>query len=268
MQDENKTSSKSSTEVSVKNQEIIGYFSDDVEFVFVYKKTEKLATAMYMVTNLFSDNEPMKWSLRKKVGDLLSDSLSYKDMFASKQIDFVNTLKTKALELVSLLEIAMRSGLVSQMNYSILRGEFSNLIVTLDTTKTDEKRGENELLSKGFFAAPAPLEQTHFPRVHSASPSHAQGHIQREPKPVLQERETTRKAERKASAEEHTAKRSNRQNTILSVIKKRGEISIKDISEIIKDCSEKTIQRELNSFISAGIVKRAGERRWSKYSLV
>ena len=63
-------------------------------------------------------------------------------------------------------------------------------------------------------------------------------------------------------------KRSNRQNIILSLLKKKKELTIKDISQIIKDCSEKTIQRELISFINAGVLKKTGQRRWSKYALV
>ncbi|MCX6702079.1 MAG: hypothetical protein NTX96_02725, partial [Candidatus Zambryskibacteria bacterium] len=62
-------------------------------------------------------------------------------------------------------------------------------------------------------------------------------------------------------------KKSNRQNVILDLLKRKKELTIKDISLVIKDCSEKTIQRELNSFISIGVLKRAGVRRWSKYSL-
>ena len=62
-------------------------------------------------------------------------------------------------------------------------------------------------------------------------------------------------------------RRTSRQNTILEIIKKRKELTIKDISQVIKDCSEKTIQRELILFISAGILRKIGQRRWSKYSL-
>jgi DeoR/GlpR family transcriptional regulator of sugar metabolism len=36
---------------------------------------------------------------------------------------------------------------------------------------------------------------------------------------------------------------------------------------VIKDVSEKTIQRELISLIEAGIILKTGERRWSRYSI-
>ena len=61
--------------------------------------------------------------------------------------------------------------------------------------------------------------------------------------------------------------KNERQQIILDIIKEIGESSIKDISDNIKDCSEKTIQRELLSMVANGVLKKEGERRWSKYYL-
>jgi predicted HTH transcriptional regulator len=69
-------------------------------------------------------------------------------------------------------------------------------------------------------------------------------------------------------SETNVFKKTNRQNIILGLLKKKKELTIKDISHVIKDCSEKTIQRELLTLISAGVLKKIGERRWSKYSMV
>jgi len=55
---------------------------------------------------------------------------------------------------------------------------------------------------------------------------------------------------------------------IKTVLEAKPAATIKDISEVITDVSEKTIQRELNSLIEKGQVVREGERRWSKYSVV
>jgi len=56
-----------------------------------------------------------------------------------------------------------------------------------------------------------------------------------------------------------------RSNKIIALIKDKKEISIKDISTTLTDCSEKTIQRELNSLISKGQIKKSGSKRWSRY---
>jgi len=60
----------------------------------------------------------------------------------------------------------------------------------------------------------------------------------------------------------------DRSTRIKTVLEAKPEATIKDIAEVITDVSEKTIQRELNSLIEKGQVKRQGERRWSKYSLI
>lgn len=52
---------------------------------------------------------------------------------------------------------------------------------------------------------------------------------------------------------------------ILDCVRKGNGVSIKEISLVVRGCSEKTIQRELNSMIEQGVVIRKGERRWSTY---
>ena len=42
---------------------------------------------------------------------------------------------------------------------------------------------------------------------------------------------------------------------------------IKDVSPLIGGFSEKTIQRELAAMVQAGILRKVGEKRWSRYSL-
>jgi hypothetical protein len=42
---------------------------------------------------------------------------------------------------------------------------------------------------------------------------------------------------------------------------------IKDVSPLVTGCSEKTIQRELSAMVRSGILKKVGEKRWSRYSL-
>ena len=58
-----------------------------------------------------------------------------------------------------------------------------------------------------------------------------------------------------------------RVDRIKTVLEAKGEASIKDIAEVISDCSEKTIQRDLNGLIDSGEVIRHGERRWSRYTI-
>lgn len=249
---------KASTALSQTNAEPISFFEKDESFVFLYKKTEKLTTALYMVTNLFSDNEPMKWALRKKVSDLLSFTVGYKDMPEAHHADFAHSAKTRVLEIVSLLEVSSRSGLVSPMNFSILKQEFSHLLHTLDSYLSMRAETSRQPLPASFFDVSQRPHPTHNPgtgvslststTIHPARSEHVK--------------------DNKNLSDMDGFKKTNRQNIILGLLKKKKELTIKDIAQVIRDCSEKTIQRELIALITAGIIRKTGERRWSKYSLV
>jgi predicted HTH transcriptional regulator len=59
----------------------------------------------------------------------------------------------------------------------------------------------------------------------------------------------------------------SRRARILKLVKDNREVTIKDIATHFADLSEKTIQRELVSLVEGGVLKKFGERRWSRYAL-
>ena len=239
---EQNDTNKQITSANKKDFNPIDFFQKDESFVFVYKKTEKLATALYMVTNLFNDSEPMKWTLRTKVSQLLSFIIGFKDILQSREDEFVNETKTRVLEIVSLLEISAQSGLVSPMNFSILKSEFINLLNFLSHFKKPHSQSHPMDLRENFFEVP----------------SHSK-------KEILLHDDSN---DVKDSNVLETHKRTNRQNIIIGLLKKKKDLTIHDIAQTISDCSEKTIQRELISLISVGVVQKIGQRRWSRYSLI
>jgi len=240
--------------LSSNNIDPITYFNKDDTFVFLYKKTERLTTAMYMITNLFSDNEPMKWTIRKKISDLLSFTIGYKDLHQTNYYNFTHEVKTKILEIISLLEVSSRSGLVSPMNFSIIKQEFSKLISVLEKAENKDNENSNKsTFSNSFFNIP------NAPKIDSNNDIE---------KPITQVSDKGQNIKDiKNVSDNPLVKRNYRQTVILNLIKKNKDVDIKDIAKVITDCSEKTLQRELISLIESGIIKKVGERRWSKYTL-
>jgi hypothetical protein len=258
------TDKKNEIEISQKNQDISTYFGNDTGFIFVFKKTEKLVSAVYIVTGLFSDNEPIKWSLRKRSSDLMSFIFSYKDSKDQNKNDFVFHSKTKILEIVSLMEICFNSGLISEMNFNILKQEFVNLIENLSTIQIESADPEHSILTPEFLnlnmSLPAIKDQSYYKGNLQKS-----GHLNNS---QLSHRNVRDNIRNDTPGDDNiNTKKSNRQALIISVLRKRSNLTIKDIADNVKDCSEKTIQRELNSLIETGLIKRDGERRWSRYSL-
>ncbi|MBA3733135.1 hypothetical protein H0W91_02030 [Patescibacteria group bacterium] len=248
---------KTNLEIAPKTLDPVSYFEQDGDFVVAFKKTEKLASAVYIVTNLLSDNEPMKWTLRKKVSEFLSFSLSYKDVSDSAKNSFVYSAKSFVLEIVSLLEVSMRGGLISTMNFGILKQEFNNLISIYSSSESHDSKGN--IISENFFDVVRPNTPSESRYIGSTPTSLS-----------VQNRvpEYTQKSVNNPQIKDkEDEKKSLRQTTILALLRRKKELTIKDIASVIKDCSEKTVQRELNTFIANGVLKRSGVRRWSKYSL-
>ncbi|MFZ2522150.1 MAG: hypothetical protein WAX44_01030 [Minisyncoccia bacterium] len=232
------------------------FISRSEVFIHAHKKTEKLASAIYLVTNLLSDHEPMKWSLRKKSSELASLMILYKDIPESGLFDYIQRVRTSVLELVSMLEISSLGGLISPMNFSVLKQEFSNLITMFNISHEDIKGGAGSPLPRDFFNVTEKEKNTNFTKNISLE-SNKVSEIS--PPRILKDTQVL-------NAE--LPSKSNRQNIIINLLRRKKELTIKDIAQVVKDCSEKTIQRELISLISMGAIRKTGERRWSKYSLV
>ena len=72
----------------------------------------------------------------------------------------------------------------------------------------------------------------------------------------------------KAEPRPDSGERQERLSLILEVVRQLKSASIKDISAVVKNYSEKTIQRQLSALIEQGLVRKEGERRWSVYYAV
>jgi hypothetical protein len=59
----------------------------------------------------------------------------------------------------------------------------------------------------------------------------------------------------------------DRRATILGMLQRKDRVSVRDVANVIKDCSEKTLQRELLALVGQGVLVKEGERRWSTYRL-
>lgn len=100
--------------------------------VLIAKKSEKLVTALYLVTDLMADNEPIKHGLRKNAVALLSsmNALSQLDVKDST-IELKMSLKS-VTEITSMLHVAVTTGIVSKMNGELLMEGFRSLQLVLE----------------------------------------------------------------------------------------------------------------------------------------
>ncbi|MCX6786820.1 MAG: DeoR family transcriptional regulator [Candidatus Kaiserbacteria bacterium] len=224
-------------------------FEKDIRRVFIYKKTERLAKAIHLITPAFSESA----SLKSRI-DSIAMNLIDAAMLQPGTGSIV--LSRELLALSSILSLAKTSGLLSHMNAEIIARETRILLeevadyeeprLLLEETPTLSHIAKNVLSrndNNNKHISPT-KHVTHNDYIKGRSVSGGERHIK------------------------DTEKIKDRRETILSVIKNKQKANIKDISTLIRGVSEKTIQRELSALVDQGVVLKQGERRWSTYSLV
>lgn len=218
---------------------------DDTYYRFIFKKTEKVVSVVFFVSNNIETDKKTERVMEdiletaQNVHNAVIATLSVRAHLSEETLrDFAHSL----IALDSKLRIAATLRLVSEEVLHVLVTEVDGIL-----------RGLNKYL----------INTTAFDDLDYKVAPDSQPALSR-PKPREQkERESGREGE--AASGNSDLDRRERIKVVLSA---KGEATIKDISDIISDVSSKTIQRELNTMIGDNLVKRQGERRWSKYSLV
>jgi len=218
---------------------------------FVVRKAEKLSRAVYVVSDFMSDREPIKWRLRELAVEI-SESLG-------KDIAFTIEILTKKIpQVISVIDLALGIGNVSQMNFTLLRKEYSDLFATL--------KNENQ----AFFNNQVEVGAGVLGPSGNISPVGTSSLMER---PVVQATEYKRQSVSHSSIKDTlrttipTINKGQRHEEIIKFLKGKDWVSIKDISHLFPTVSGKTVQRELTDLVGRGVLKKKGERRWSRYSL-
>ncbi len=238
----------------------IGLFSGDQTAIFLYKKTERIVQAMYLVTEFLDDLEPLKRGLREKGLNCISDVTLF---LVHGNSEYASPLLQKAsMSLVllrSLGDLASESGLISSMNMGLIRDEIGYLIRSIEVYRGDQHAGTPFLLKRDFFETG-----------NGVFANKARDKYKGQQNSSLNKNSVTKQSnlgQMDTVQEKSNVFESSRKQAIRNIIATRGEVSIKDIVGVIKDYSEKTIQRELLEMVQLGILEKKGERRWSRYTL-
>lgn len=241
-----------------------------------YTKTNKLVTALFMVTDIMDKHEPIRNKLRTLGVGIISDINS-----DPAQVEM------KASEILSFLDLALAINLISNMNGNILKQEFFKLLESIkeyrqirsvwvgdflsDSTDEDDKK-YSELITRRHTDASRTLPQSTRIGVQKGST------LMNALRGV-----NTKVSDKKIPVSTSTLQtfdvlKKNRRADIISVLKTSGSgLTITDIKNKSKgqtdklsalaSCGEKTLQRELVSMVKDGVLKKEGEKRWSRYSI-
>lgn len=245
----------------IKDKEIStsGKLSDNEQMFIEYsvKKAEKISSAIYVLSNFIPSSDPMRHSIRKSSLRLLSDIFTISNVTdrgnGTRASVFVLTSQIIP-EILSLINVSKTSGFMSPMNAEVVSTELKNFQDSLETRfglKTDLI-----LSKKDFDISSVDGSKTNIvDKIISTKP--------------LVEGFTKKKTSYAKSPRVYkvATKKNQRRSVILEVLKNNDDIGVKDVLVKLPQYSEKTIQRELLKMVSEGLLKREGERRWSRYSI-
>ncbi len=256
--------------ISLNNNAIEHIFSGDSYGLFVFKKIEKISTAIYILTSLMSDTEPMRLRVRELTDDLIQNSLLMSERVWGEdylQKNIVNSLS----EISILFNLAETTKMISKMNHDILSIEIQKMIDFMVTS------------NKNYSSAKIAFPQNIFSGDYNYIPdngykndnqnnikynSQNSGFDYKGQKDINKDTVLNKMSDIKINDREKNIKdKNNRQDIIKDMLKSGVKLTIKDFAQNIKGCSEKTIQRELIVMLNSGVLKKEGERRWSKYFL-
>lgn len=233
----------------------------NIHRLYVLKKTERIAIAVLLIADRLDPSRPsITHDLEEKAGLLIGVAI---DMLSTGRTEI---LEKNLLGLAALLEVGTMSNRTPQKSSMYVANECYKLVSFMADRKNELSGAV--LLGTPFFEMDDMSSLRERSREWNDSVLFGS--------PVDQKSTAQSFSMKDKNARTPTSKNKNgeatppqsgqsRRENILALIQQKGRVSIKDISREIKNCSEKTIQRELTALVATGVLKKEGERRWSTY---
>lgn len=213
----------------------------------IFKKTEKIVSTVFYILNNIDINKKSEThisNIASKAHLVHEHAIRTLEVRPSSATEVLEQFAQALIGLDSSIRVAAATGAVPQSVLAVIVGEIDVAL-----------RGLSAYLSSDSSLISTSLEST------------GSRQTRRTPAAPVYGDQTNSSTPAARTAVKQSSPTQDRRERIKTILEAKGEASIKDISDIITDCSEKTLQRELNAMIEENIVKRQGERRWSKYSI-
>jgi hypothetical protein len=223
---------------------------------YLRERIGKITNALYKVTDFLPDQEPLKWKLRETGLSIFANISSFEKEASASKIAVLNEIISYLDLMIHALDLAAGSGFISGLNFEILKREYEKIKDIIEpTTKEEEIVFSEDMLALSRQLTDS-IDKPVFNKQNKGQLPEigSNGHLAQQ---------MSNKMSNKTFS-----KKDNRTEKILSFIKQNGCVGVKDLALHFPDISQKSIQRSLVSLANAGILKKEGDKRWRKYSLI
>ncbi len=223
------------------------------------ERVQKITEALYRVTELFPDKEPLKWQLRTSAIELF-DFLATKEKEEFFNAGLAFDLAGRISRLLKLAYGA--SSFISNINFEILRREYINLGDYLKLQIEDKKIVFNlNPASNGHSLIGDDFYNGHKGHLPAGGDNGEQSQQIKQIKQLEQLEQPQEQSQQPIVLKE-------RKRKILSLLGKSEWVSIRDICISLPEFGAKSVQRDLLEMVQAGVLKKEGDKRWRKYGLI
>jgi DNA-binding transcriptional ArsR family regulator len=274
------------------NQEDMG----KERLAYIIDRVSKLTRAVYRVTDILQDRDPVKWELRDRAVSALSSitAASGKSYFEKHTVfDSVDFFIDQALALLGVLS---GNNTISSINFEILEDEYLSVkdalrkerqLETVESIIGKKQPGflsgltENSGLSLGSVLDNGQANgqqnngqnngQMDMNNVHNNQISDmisVPPEVFNPSSQTLNERPSVLNKPRpviRISRPKNNPSAEERKNKVLEIVKERERVSVSEISQLFSGYSEKTIQRDLVELTERGLLVKEGDKRWRVY---
>lgn len=228
-------------------------FKGRSDWYFCFLKSEKIAHVLILLSDTLPGEARGVLTELSRAAENIPQSVV---RFAAGE-KAANSVLAEMLGVLSQLRLAQTHGWIGTENFSILNKEFQQLV---------EKFSESAQLSPFTSASDFMLPSFGDMQTPALSLDGYQTTLLKGQEIKDSKGQYKRHSNQVAGLQSAMPKgQEDRLARVLDIVLKNKAVSIKDISNVIRDRSEKTLQRELGVLISRGLVKRVGDRRWSQY---
>lgn len=236
--------------------------------------SKKITEALYRVTELFPNKEPLKWILRNESVKILELIVSLEISSPEKKVLYFDKISGIINKIIHLLDIAALNSYIANINLGVIKREYEKIdnfilnnrslyfeipeisALKIDVPSTNLIGQDNGQINNEVNSSMSVMSDIDIKQKENAG-SEITYKINNG-KEFNKVRENTNKSEF-----------SERAKKILSVINAK-EARVMAINEVFKhfnNISKKTVQRELGKLVQNGFLKMEGEKRWRIYSI-
>jgi hypothetical protein len=212
-------------------------------FSYICDRIQKITEAVYRVTDLLSDKEPLKWEIREKSVEIFTVFLGLQNKVSLERDAGLEKAENLIGQLTAVFSLFSGNRNFSSINFKILEESYEKI----------KKSISEEIQKDGFIKL---LLDTQAIGQHNGQ-NNVRKAILDKPRAMPVKRII-----------HQVRNHQDRKDKIFTIIQDKKEVTVGELSAIFKECSEKTIQRDLLEMVAKGLLRKEGDKRWRKYMLI